>query len=290
MKDQDLFRTYILYEVYNPINLEKLDVSICKDTNIIINSPVQIDDITSILYDSLKESGYNLFNENDSFYNDICTTYTSLNKTDITLADRKEIFFNNNGNITLCQTGCELEYYNSKTRKGKCKCILEKNEIDDILDPSYIKFNLKMFSENFNKVIKKSNIMVLKCYKAALDLSTIWTNIGRIYMIIIFLFSFIFILFFYIKNSKNIDKCLQFFVKNTVRMNSLKLESKKEIVEIKRKKTNNKKLKNIKNKDFEKSKKKENNKIELNKFMPPKKTNNHLNMVEDNISKIKEKK
>ena len=35
-------------------------------------------------------SGYDLFNENDSFYTDICSTFTSENGTDMTLADRKK--------------------------------------------------------------------------------------------------------------------------------------------------------------------------------------------------------
>ena len=286
IKSEDLLKTYVLYEVYNPIKLEKLDVSICKDTNIIINSPVQLDDTTSILYDSLKESGYDLFNESDSFYNDICSTYTSLNKTDITLADRKQIYLNNNGNITLCQTGCELEYYNSKTRKAKCQCFPENNKVEDILNPSYIQFNLKMISENFNEVIKKSNFMVLKCYKIALDLSTIGTNIGRICMLFIFLFCLILMIFFYIKDSKNIDKYLKIFLNSKYNINSnlLKFENKREKVEIKSKNTNNKKVKNKNT-----SKPNENNKIDVNKFMPPKKTYNHLKTIEDNMSKILEK-
>ena len=114
------------------------------------------------------------------------------------MADRKQIIFNNNGNITLCQTGCELEYYNSKTRKAKCKCTPEGNKIEDILDPSYIKFQIVMISENFEKIIKNSNFQVLKCYKSALDLNSIWTNIGRIFILINLLLSLILMLYFYI--------------------------------------------------------------------------------------------
>ena len=286
LKYQELHKTFVQYEVYNPINLELLDLSICKDTTIIINSPVQLNDMTSTLYDSLKESGFNLFNENDSFYNDVCSTYTSINKTDITLADRKQVIFNNNGNITLCQTGCELEYYNSKTRKAKCKCSPENNKIEDILDPSYIKFNLKMISDNFIKTLKNSNFMVLQCYKSVFDLSTIWSNIGRIYMAVNLLLSIIFMLYFYFKDSKNIDKILQSFLNHNCNHNinsSLSIFTKKEEkMELKRKKKKKKRKSSFlsKNKMLKNNK---NNNIEENKVASPKKRNNHCDIKDNNI-------
>ena len=42
------------------------------------------------LFVSLNNSGYNLFNPNDSFYNDICSPYTSIYKKDMLLSDRWE--------------------------------------------------------------------------------------------------------------------------------------------------------------------------------------------------------
>ena len=53
--------------------------------------PVNLQEETLSLYNSLNESGYNLFDANDVFYNDICTPYTTENGTDISLFDRKEI-------------------------------------------------------------------------------------------------------------------------------------------------------------------------------------------------------
>ena len=47
------------------------------------------------LYNELKDLGYNLFDSNDKFYNDICIPYTSPNGTDILLSDRKKIFLGN---------------------------------------------------------------------------------------------------------------------------------------------------------------------------------------------------
>ena len=86
-KSGDLTQTFVQYQIYNPRDLSPLDLSICKGVQININTPVVIDNMTSYLYDKLKESGYNLFDENDTFYTDICSIYTTENGTDIILSD-----------------------------------------------------------------------------------------------------------------------------------------------------------------------------------------------------------
>ena len=43
----------------------------------------------------MQEYGYDLFNINDLFYQDICTQYTSINGTDVLLSDRKNDFYDN---------------------------------------------------------------------------------------------------------------------------------------------------------------------------------------------------
>ena len=45
--------------------------------------------------EQLKESGYNMFDRNDKFYNDICTPYTTTVESDIILSDRIDYIFNN---------------------------------------------------------------------------------------------------------------------------------------------------------------------------------------------------
>ena len=81
---------------------------------------MNINDDTISLYDSLSESGYNLFDCEDDFYNDICSIYTSENGTDMTLEDRKKEIYSISGNKTMCQTGCIFESYNKTTKKAKC--------------------------------------------------------------------------------------------------------------------------------------------------------------------------
>ena len=64
----------IEYEIYNPINLEKLELDVCKDTKIGISIPVSIDD------DSLFK-----YNSSDDYYNDLCYSYTTDIGTDIVI-------------------------------------------------------------------------------------------------------------------------------------------------------------------------------------------------------------
>ena len=229
--------------------------------------------MTTDLYDSLKEAGYDFFNENDPFYNDPCSVYNSVNNTDITLADRKQIYLDNNGNITFCQAGCQLEHFDSKTKKAKCNCSPpENNTMNDILDPSFVKFGIKLISDTFLETITNSNYIVLKCYKLALDFSTIWTNIGRICMIIILLLSLISMFFFYFKDSKNIDNILKSLFDSFHYKLGLDKVCKQEKKENKKgnKTKVNKNNKNICNSDDALKKKNNGKKIKRNESAPPK--------------------
>ena len=171
-------------------------MSICKDYPININFPLLLDPKIELLYQSLNESGYNLFNPNDSFYNEICTTFKTENNTDIIIEDRRKDYYESNANITLCQIGCIFQYYNITTKRSNCQCeVQNKNITTNIKD---IKFYTKEVLKNFLNTLKYSNFMVLKCYKLLLDISKLNKNIGFIIMTILLILSIIFIFIHYI--------------------------------------------------------------------------------------------
>ena len=93
IKSEDLSSTYVQYEVYSPLDLKKLNLSLCNEVKISINVPVVLNSNLEEIYESLSESGYNIFNENDSFYQDNCATYTTANGTDMLLLILFDIFF-----------------------------------------------------------------------------------------------------------------------------------------------------------------------------------------------------
>ena len=65
---------------------------------------------------------YNLLNP---FYNDICYTYTTDNKTDIILKDRQNEYINNN--LSLCEANCEFKEYNIKIKMLNATALLKLN-------------------------------------------------------------------------------------------------------------------------------------------------------------------
>ena len=205
IKTEDLTQTFVQYEIYDPRNMNPLDLSICKDKKISVSTPVKLDSSTSSLYDDLKNSGYDLFNENDDFYTDICSIYTSSNGTDMTLADRKKEIYSTSGNKTLCQSGCELESYNSTNRKAKCECSPQINDTEPVLSSSNDKFSVKKIADNFFSTLTNSNFLVLKCYKLVINLKNIFTNIGRIFMTVILIISLISLIIFCFHESLKID-------------------------------------------------------------------------------------
>ena len=105
------------------------------------------------LYQSFSSLGYDILNINDPFYNDICTTFTSKDHTDIILSDRRRAYYNEN--IILCENGCEYLSYDSNNNLVRCKCFVKRNIDDEIKKISFEKENLSYFfdikQERFNQ-------------------------------------------------------------------------------------------------------------------------------------------
>ena len=84
----------IQYDVFEPYNKTKLNLSICEDTNVNILVKMTLSQDTKKTYDKMKEQGYDMFNINDKFYQDIYTPYKTEVNTDISLTDRKDYIYN----------------------------------------------------------------------------------------------------------------------------------------------------------------------------------------------------
>ena len=281
IKSEDLSSTYVQYDVYNPITLKPLNLSFCDKVKIEVNVPVNLAQETAALYDSLSESGYNLFDSSSDFYNDICSTYTSPNGTDMTLSDRKNEIYSVTEHLTMCQTGCELELYNKTTKKAKCNCDVQINTTET--DVSKIDFSKPSIASSFLSTLKNSNFYVLKCYKLALSLKNILKNNGRIIMTIIYFFFIISILMYIIYDRKKIHIFINEILKNKTNANkNNKIKPNSKIEKIKNK-TSEKKL----NKKNEANEKKNKKKEKSNKNKKPEKNKNKK--VEKNKNKKLEK-
>ncbi len=182
----------VQYEIYDPTTKKKLDTSICENNPIDLYIPITLSDKIKGLYADLQQYGYDLFDANDSFYQDICTPYKSENGTDVLLSDRKKDYYNNND--TTCQANCEYSSYSLESSYLKCECSVVNEEIDtEDMD----KFNGEIILTSFYDVLKNSNINVLKCYQLVFDFTKLGKNYGSIIVIIYFLINLV-CLFVYI--------------------------------------------------------------------------------------------
>ena len=184
----------IQYEIYHPITKEQLNLTLCNNISIDIYIPITLPEETKHKYEELEKQGYDLFNPNDSFYNDICTPFKSENGTDVPANDRKIDYYKKYNNNTQCQDNCQYDKYLSDLGYLKCECEISDSNIGtEKID----KFEDKVIYESFYDILKNSNYKVVKCYNLVFNKDIIFHNYGSILVIIYFLI-FICFLFYYI--------------------------------------------------------------------------------------------
>ena len=269
--------TNVLFELYNPDTKEKLNMSYCDDVEIKVHVPTELENNTIDLYDSILESGYNLFDYKDPFYNDHCSIYTSPNGTDMILTDRQNIIYSQSGNISLCQSGCEFNSYNKTQKTAQCDCDIKSVSVE-----SSSENKKEDFKESFVSTLLNSNFMILKCLKLVFSSEHFFNNKGRLIMTLVGVFFVGMIVIFLVIDRKNINKYLSEILKDKmlfISKNALKKKN-NDITNIKEKDMSNNKenifskknnKNNFENKDKfqlnekeDNSKKKENKNIILN--------------------------
>ena len=279
IKSPDLSSTNVQYEIYEPYNFTLLNLVDCSNEKIQINVPVNLDEAMVSLYNSLNESGYNLFDSEDDFYNDICSIYTAGDGTDMILEDRRKEIYGSTENITICQSGCTFESYNVTNKKAKCNCDVQIDSTE--IDINKIDFTNKNFIHSlFVDTLLDSNFLVLKCYKLALNLKDILKNKGRIIMTIILLLFLLLLFFYIIKDKSKINEHILYIMnnKNTFSKNIKKPKYQPNKNNIKLKTKDIKDMKNIKGNEKNRKKKKKKNLKKKKKKKKKKKNNNNNNL------------
>ena len=278
----------IQYEVYEPYNKTKLNLSVCEIGRININIyiPVVLSVQTQNLYNQLKEMGYDLFDINSPFYNDICIPYESEGGTDVLLKDRIDSYFYNED--TSCQSNCKFSNYSFESQYLKCECNMKNSEINANNAKA---FNPKSLYQSFYDVLKFSNYKILKCTNLALSIKSFTlANKGSILSLVYFFIHFIFLIAYFIKGinqlkiefskliKKNIDKSEMKNINEILDIKTIKNNKKSHKAKEKDDKSKNRNYKyHNKNKNNESDKLKLKNIKEKNKailkaiFFPPKK-------------------
>ena len=190
----------VQFEVYHPITKKKLDLSICDKEQIHIYVPVELTEDLLKLYYDLKKYGYDLFNINDPFYNDICSPYTSINKTSVLLLDRKNDYYI--ASNTTCQSNCRYASLFSEKLLLDCECKVIAEDIDVNNKTKFNQKILKYFFEEF----ENTNFQVMKCYKLVFNWKYLRKNIGSFIVIGLFFIYLIFFIFYLVKGIKPLKK------------------------------------------------------------------------------------
>ena len=260
--EEGLHIPIIEYEIYHPLTLEKLNLSICEDTKIGLSIPVNINE--SILYK---------YNSSHEYYNDVCYTYTTETGTDYVVKDRQIEYVDKN--LSLCESKCDYVHYNTSNKKVLCQC---KPKISSVsLDNENNDRLLIAFKELRNAI----NLEVMKCYKKVFCKDGLIKNIGS-YILLFIISAYIFLaVLFKVKGFKVIHNMIQDLVKRTFNIEFEKKEM-KEIANDKNIMDNNnfsiyqnnnnipKNTKNIKFKKKKKLKKKKVKKKSSQNVNPPK--------------------
>ena len=175
----------ILYEIYDPTNKNKLDLSLCENNSINLYIPININNDSQFLYEDLKKNDYNIFDINDPFYQDICTQYKSKDNTDVPLSDRRKDYYIKE---SFPQSNCEYANYTSDKKYLQYTCKVDKEGIDiEKID----KFSDETTLTKFYKNLKNLNILVLKCYKLAFNFAALTKNFGNIISFVLIILNII---------------------------------------------------------------------------------------------------
>ena len=170
------------YQVYDE-NKNILDLSLCNDTNIKIFYGIKNNSkLDKSVINTFIDSGVNVFNINDNFFNDVCISY-SQDGNDMILEDRiKDIY----QNFTLCEEGCNYDSIDIDNMLISCKCNVKEN----------ITTIVKEIKEEAAEKISSLNFEIIKCYKLAFSFKGKMKNYGFWILSVFFLFYFIFLISF----------------------------------------------------------------------------------------------
>ena len=175
----------IEYKVYDSKTKKKLNLELCRDVKIRINIPELINEEESFKYNASSE-----------YYKDVCFTYTTNDRTDITLEDRKKEFIDNN--MSLCKPNCDYIGYDYDIKKASCDCEV-KIKFSTI---SEIVFDKNLLKNKFLNINNFMNYKVMYCYPLLFTVNGIKYNIGSYIMLVIIFLCIILLCYFWIKGHK----------------------------------------------------------------------------------------
>ena len=146
-----------------------------------------------------KDLGYNIFDLNDSFYNDICSSF-NYNNSDFSLSERKKLLDLSDVNLTMPR--CNYTSIDIKTIRVIYLCKIG-NDINNNNSVSEININDNDNDNDKDNILKNivfskaSNIKIVKCFSILYNSKLFSENYGfyimlftNILIILLLIFSF----------------------------------------------------------------------------------------------------
>ena len=179
--------------IYDKSN-RKLDMSYCDEITLMkyIGDLEGVDFVTA---KKMAEKDVDVFNVNDTFFNDICHPFKSENG-DIIIKDRRDDLFQN---VTFCGEGCLYNGVDFDLMIARCICDsnnVQTGEDNNLgLDNERKGVSLNDIVNSFQGELFNFNFKVITCYNLVFDSNILKRNIGfqvMISLIGIELFLFLF--------------------------------------------------------------------------------------------------
>ena len=181
----------VKYDIYcklNGTNLIKLNLKACINRKILMLIPFEIN------------KNIDEYNSSSGYYNDICYTTTSEDRTDIPLKDRQKRYIK--GDKIVCQENCFFSKYDPKLLLANCSCYVKESS-SSLTDITIDKAKL---IEYFKYIKNFVNLSFLICYKKLFNKAGIINNIGAFLLAGITFLNIISIFIFFINQFSIIKK------------------------------------------------------------------------------------
>ena len=212
---------HIEYLIFNGKNGKLLNTSYCNDLNVKISHPIvnQTGINLSISKKFYEEFKIDVYRTNDSFFNDICMNYTSDKKTDLTLSQRRKMYYQN---ASFCDSNCTYIEINYTSNTAICACEIKDGIMNDEILFSYGEEHQQNKSFLYKDVVSIVNYKVFKCYKQVFDGKRLSINIGNYVSLAIIILYTICIIHFCKNRKRNV---MLYFQKEKLKMKDDKIKN-----------------------------------------------------------------
>ena len=193
------------YMVFDSLSGNKLDLSVCGNLNIKVSHPLlNTSGIDIELAYNLSMNGVDIYNTDDSFFNEFCLNYTSETNRDVVLKDRRNDYYKN---VSFCEINCTYYKVDIQFLRVECVCPVKVELNNSINDNTY--------SSDFSDEVTHSNYEVIKCYNLVFNYYVWKRNYGNFIFIGLFGIEFLIFVHYLITGTKPVLKRINLLLKSS---------------------------------------------------------------------------